>query len=341
MEMPTSLLPRIRTWRGYRRIFARPGVWTRAARHIAARHGLKVKRFEATFPGTCGVLSARLSPRGTAIVKIFPPMVRRDRRIEEAALRRLGAMPGFPAPRLIAQGRLHDRSTWDYLILDPREGRPIRELRNRMSGAASAACAAQLGRLLRRLHSLSPSGLRFPVSRRMDSRAARKRAASAALRRLRRARIFSPRCDKEIAERLPGLIEPRAREKPVLVHGDVTEDHVLLKRRGGRWRLSGLIDFADALIAPPFYELMPLWFGAFDRKPSMLRRFLKAYSPAVRINRRFRDRATAFTLIHLFGADCIAWLSRKDRRDPGAMDWNSLRDWLWPSALKGGSGGGI
>lgn len=339
MGMPTRLLPRIRTWDEYRKVFARPGIWTRAARHIAVRHGLKVRRFEATFPGTCGVLSARLAPSGTAMVKIFPPLVRSDRRIEAAALRRLESLPGFPAPRIIAQGRLRDRSNWGYLILAPREGSPIREVRDRMSGAAAANCAAQLGLLLKRLHALNPAGLGFPVSRRLDSRAARKRAISAALARLRRAGIFSPGFRTEAAKRLPGLLAPRAKERPVLVHGDVTEDHVLLERRGGRWRISGLIDYADAMIAPPLYELLPLWFGAFARKPLMLRRFFETYSPAVRMTRRFRDRAAAFTLIHLFGPASIVQILKKDKRDPALMDWDSFRDWLWPPAVRGGSGG--
>lgn len=330
MGMPTRLLPRIRSWKEYRRIFARTGTWTRAARHVATLHGLKIRRFEAVFPGTCGVLAARLYPQGKAIIKLFPPLVRPDHSVEMQVLRRLAAVPGFPAPRIAAQGRLRDRSEWGYLILEPRAGSPIREIRARMSTACLAACAAGLGRLLKRLHSLPVRDLAFPPARRLDNRPALKRTITAALRRLRRTGSFSAALREDIAARLPGLISPGAKVRAALVHGDVTEDHVLLTRRAGSWRLSGLIDFADAAIAPPLYEIMPLWFGAFARKPFMLRRFLGAYSPGLSIKKGFMDRATAFTLIHPFGPACIAQFLAKDGKDSRSMNWESLRDWLWP-----------
>lgn len=39
---------------------------------------------------------------------------------------------------------------------------------------------------------------------------------------------------------------------PVLLHGDLTADHLLLVEREGRWTIGGVIDFGDAQIGHPY-----------------------------------------------------------------------------------------
>jgi hygromycin-B 7''-O-kinase len=47
----------------------------------------------------------------------------------------------------------------------------------------------------------------------------------------------------------------RGAGEPLLVHADLHPGNLMLTERGGRWALSGVLDFADALRAPPAYDL--------------------------------------------------------------------------------------
>ena len=60
----------------------------------------------------------------------------------------------------------------------------------------------------------------------------------------------------EWLERLePYLSDWRDTGAPCLVHADLHPGNLMLTRRDGRWSLSGVIDFADTLRAPPSYDL--------------------------------------------------------------------------------------
>src|SRR5262249_9433736 len=58
-----------------------------------------------------------------------------------------------------------------------------------------------------------------------------------------------------------------------LVHGDITADHVFVDRA----ELVGLIDWGDALIADPYYELVAVYFDAFGGQRPLLTEFLRGY----------------------------------------------------------------
>jgi hygromycin-B 7''-O-kinase len=42
-----------------------------------------------------------------------------------------------------------------------------------------------------------------------------------------------------------------------LLHADLTSSNVMIGNSGGRWNVTGSIDFADALIGAPVYDLSP------------------------------------------------------------------------------------
>ena len=67
---------------------------------------------------------------------------------------------------------------------------------------------------------------------------------------------------------MPTYLEEAMR--PCLVPGDITGDHVLVERRGQAWRLAGLIDFGDALVADPAHELVALAVDLFRCNRALL-----------------------------------------------------------------------
>ena len=117
----------------------------------------------------------------------------------------------------------------------------------------------------------------------------------------------------------------------VIVHGDLNAEHLLLDERGGRWTMSGLIDFGDARIGVPDYEWMPLWLGLCNRDPGMMRAILQAYDPALLQDARIGRRIAAWTLLHDFGTDAISELFENTGTIRPARSLQVLRSLVWPA----------
>lgn len=100
-----------------------------------------------------------------------------------------------------------------------------------------------------------------------------------------------------IGERTTGFAEPPF--EPVLLSADLTEEHVLLAERKGRWRVTGLIDFGDAVMGHPHYDFIAvLAFFTFGR-PVRSRALVEAYG--LELTPALADRLTTYCLLHGFG----------------------------------------
>jgi Ser/Thr protein kinase RdoA (MazF antagonist) len=121
-----------------------------------------------------------------------------------------------------------------------------------------------------------------------------------------------------------------------LVNGDLTEDHLLLEQRAGRWQISGLIDFADSLVAPVEYEWGALWFSGLARDAACLRQFMAAYDAALPLDAAFFRRAMAFTFLHEFSAAILAEVM-KELHHPAVHSIAELQTLLWENPNKFGS----
>lgn len=123
-----------------------------------------------------------------------------------------------------------------------------------------------------------------------------------------------------------------------LLHGDMTEDHVLVeqvKTEAGtgnaesKWQVTGLIDFGDAEVGPLFYEWVALWFALFRQDATAFRAFLERYEGSV--PDIAAGRAMVFTLLHRFNSAIIAHVLRRRSVDPsGVADLAALVDLMWP-----------
>lgn len=81
----------------------------------------------------------------------------------------------------------------------------------------------------------------------------------------------------------------------VFVHGDLTKENILIDQNNQIF----VIDFADSLVAPYYYEFPPILFDLFDFNPILIKTFLKDVSPST------VDVIFNSLMIHEFGADFI------------------------------------
>jgi len=103
----------------------------------------------------------------------------------------------------------------------------------------------------------------------------------------------------EFLDRLPLLFEPDV--QPVLLSADVTDEHVLVGKRGGRWELTGYIDFGDAMLGPPYYDFVAPGCSITHASPRLRRAMLLGYGFSEgQLDERLSERLMAYTLVHRF-----------------------------------------
>ena len=173
-------------------------------------------------------------------------------------------LPELPVPRLFGYGR---EGSLEYLLISRVAGVPVWEATPirptalpgvHVEGEARAALLRDLGRLLRRLHSLPSAPLResglYPGDR--DSGDTRRRVESLLAGALAAIRAEPGSWELEVS---PETIAARVREclagevqAPMPLHSNPGPEHVLIDPDS--LRLCGLIDFGDAYFSHPAFD---------------------------------------------------------------------------------------
>ena len=235
---------------------------------------------------------------GDVVVKLFghTRAWREGYRAERAAHVLIAGDAGISAPTLIADGRLFigSESSWPYLITRRIHG--LDWTVSTLSDSQKADIAVDLGRQIRRVHALHPWGgvatqADWPV-RNVAEAAAR---SSLPPHLARQAEEFVARIglldnpNMYKSDRSAGSV----RDKPeglVFVPGDLFPRHILVEHG----RLTGIIDWGDAMVTDRHYELAKLFLDTFHCDKKLLRTFLDASNWPV--GKDFARRALALAL---------------------------------------------
>jgi hygromycin-B 7''-O-kinase len=167
----------------------------------------------------------------------------------------------IPVPSLLAAGELFpdaEEWSWPYLVTRRLSGEPVRVLDRSRSDLT--ALATRLGGVAANLHRLVPPA---PIASR-DTIGVLRRSASERLERLG--------LPRHLLEQVPEYLAD-APAPSVLVHADITADHVFLEEG----RLEGIIDWGDAMVADRHYEFVAVYLDALAGSRELFRAFLDGY----------------------------------------------------------------
>ena len=258
------------------RLFQSARAFEPLAKAIFQRHGLPFCALTRTKPGTNAVFFA-----GEYVLKIFAPMesgfsTGRDYETERFGLTRAAAL-GVPSPRLTASGTVQDRYRFDYLVMARVPGRELGEMMDALTADERMDIGRSLRTFVRRMDTPCEA---FPA-RPLRSPAAEARWAG-----------FPATFCAEREAYLAGT----AYGAPVYIHGDLTCDNILVTPEGGIC----VIDYADALTAPPEVELACVICEAFHLEKAFLKGFFGNYDP-----RALAETCLEGLLLHDFGANII------------------------------------
>lgn len=281
------------------------------------------KEIETAFPGTCAVFLVDRE----LVLKLYPPFLVSDFFKEREIVERIGGQISA-LPRLLATGVYRDRIDWPYLIFEYRRGQPIRELRAELGPGEKQTLASEIGHLIRQVHE-TPLVDFVSIDGRSQawSRFLEKRRAACLGELSNRTSLTDPILD-EVSAFLDTVELTSPGFTPLLINADLTEDHLLLLQQGRAWRISALLDWADAEAGAADYEWVALWFGLCDRDPDMFRQIIWAYNPTLTLEASFHNRVLAYTFLHRFGADIIAGVFARNDYPP-ARSLAELEAQLW------------
>lgn len=275
----------ITTWDEWAKVFCDRDAFLPLVQAIYAREGLPVPaRLGGLTPGTNAVFRA-----GDTVVKVFVPPgpwfdSARDYETELAMLRYAQAQ-GIATSTLLAAGEIADKYLFRYLILAHVDGQEAGEALGAMSATEKRGFAQALRGLTHKLNQPA-AGVLQPID--LKARA-----------------VHNPRLNMLPDGLRADMIrrtEALGWDRDVIVHGDMTGENLLVTPQGGLV----LIDFADSVLGPYWYEYAPIVFELFDCDHDLVRAFAGEGDL-----RAFVREVVDAVALHDFGANILCDFQRR------------------------------
>jgi hygromycin-B 7''-O-kinase len=317
-----AILPDIETRQDYVRVYRDADTWLPAMRVICQRHRLDATRLEFAPPGSHVIF--QVQPE--RYIKLFSPLWGQDFVAERLVLRKLSERSDLPVPRLLAEGEIEG---WPYAILTAVQGVPLCQVWEALSAPDRAHVAARCGEFMAALHATQTQGLEalathWPTFVEAQTQDCIHHLAQSDLDEKWRQATLAFLGD------LPPLYAPGF--QPVLLSADVTDEHLLLSQRGGRWELTGYVDFGDAMLGHPLYEFAAPGCCITRGSPDLQRAMLLAYGYAeAQLNSTLAAQLMAYTLLHRF-INIPELLKMFGSRRPASFE--ELKSALWSFASR-------
>jgi hygromycin-B 7''-O-kinase len=282
------LLPRIRT---YDEFLASPrdeGTYRPAIEEICRRHGLPTDRLSKYAGGSTIVFAVG----ERHVVKLFEPLFHDAAETERTVLAHVHGRLGVPTPGVVAAGELEG---WRYVVMDQLDGTILKEVWDEVEQGDRIAVCECLGAAISRLHALPSADLDLPGPEWPD------------FLRSQRETCVERQRERGLPEawlrQIPGFLESvdLPAGPTVLLHTEVMLEHVLVRRGGAGWEVTGLFDFEPAMRGAPEYELGSIGIFVAMGDPALLRAFLTGYGyPGGPFTPQVQRRVLAYTLLHRY-----------------------------------------
>jgi hygromycin-B 7''-O-kinase len=278
-------IPKITTTEDFQK-HLRDDFWTDFARSICRRHKISFNRLLRSEYGENIVflVDAKYA------VKIYTPF-RRGFIREKSALEFAKDKTSLIMPEVIFEGEIEG---YNYIVLTQLKGISItRNIWLRLDEREQKSIVSQLAAGLRELHSHNAQPINFDwvkfVNHQTATVYARQKATGANLEWLERIPFY-------LEENLPLLPEDSA---PVFLHGDVHFGNLRFIEKNGKWRISGLFDFADSLSGFHEYDFLAVGVLMIQGQSEIQREFLLSYGyKKNEINETLRRRLMLLTILY-------------------------------------------
>jgi serine/threonine protein kinase len=251
-------------------------VWKPLISFILDKEKLPVSIIENLLPGTHAVFKS-----GKYVVKIFAPIEsgfdgNTDFESEKLALSFVHSL-GVPVPKLIAAGKIDDKYSFSYMIMEYINGLDFNEYSKNFDNKEKITFAKHLRKITDSFNRKCDFFNRVYTENGKNKR-------------------WNKYSERFKAERLEYL-HNNAPGGKIFVHGDLCYDNLIIDSNGNIF----IIDFADSVIAPLVYEHAHLASVLFNFDKSYLQGYFGEYKTDNLVDLCFNG-----LLIHDFGGDIIS-----------------------------------
>ena len=227
-------------------------------------------------------------------LKLFGPTAGRQFFIERSVLRTLEDYNTIPTPRIIDEGQRPQAPP--YLIMTAISGSTAEDIWDDLSRSEQLAIARELGLITATVHRLPQDDLTI-VEQQFGDKS--ERIALHAARRTAEIKATETLSTHE-RDALLSFLHLEAREHldgpPNFTHSELAHNHIYLSREKGAMKVAGIIDWADAVLGPPEWDIVYLWFWTFSGDREAMRECLQALYADSRPPDRFARRCMAAIL---------------------------------------------
>ncbi len=287
----------------YGRQFTDITVWRRAIEWVCQRHNIAITTMHAGLAGTHPVFLVQNGQQ--YVIKFYETQFFSGTRsywVEHELYQWLPSALPIAIPRLLGSGTLEDSGTWPYIITSVIPGTSFGEVRPMVGTADTTTLAIMLGNILAQLHRIPVQSAPFLVELRNAFGQFINRQYELCVANHRQWNTLPAHLIAQIPRYLAAHEHFYNPLSACLIHADLTHDHVLGEFQDGKWRMTGLIDFGDAWVGDPIYELVALHLSIFQLDRQLLKTFLAAYTLDSAVRNRFVKRAMLATLLFEFNS---------------------------------------
>ncbi|MGC2236986.1 MAG: phosphotransferase [Pyrinomonadaceae bacterium] len=264
----------------------RDDIWLDVAKTICRRHNLPFRNLKRSEHGENIVFLVD----NTSVIKIYTPF-RKGFQREKAALRLIQNKNSLPLPVILFEGEIEGLN---YLVTNQHEGILMtREIWLGLSTRDQVEIISQLAEILRELHLREAETINF------DWQSFIGHQALTAFERQK-----AKGANAEWLERLPFYLEENLKLLPksganVFLHGDVHFGNLRFMQANGRWKISGLFDFADSLKGFHEYEFVAVGVLMIQGQKEIQREFFLSYGyKENELDEAFRRRLMLLTILY-------------------------------------------
>lgn len=234
------------------------------------------------------------SHNGELVIKLYPSFFKNEFEREIEVLKNIENDITFvEIPRVHSVGSYEG---WDYLIMSELKGTLLIDLWDQLTIEEKKECSKDLGKVIREFHSIPSNNFkRIDV----DWQTFIKNQYLNVVANQQKSKLSQ----KLFADLKDYVDESYIDYNPTLrlLTGEYTPFNLLFNKENSKWKLTGVIDFADCFLGDPEYDLLGPILFMFNGKKEFTTSFLISYGYTEEdLNDSFRKKLMIYTILHRF-----------------------------------------
>lgn len=243
-------------------------------------------------------------------LKLYGTTFERPFHVERSVLQTLvDHANAIPAPHLIAA---RERSQLPpYLIMTEIAGATVQDSWENVTRAEQLAIAREIGTITADIHRLPQEDL-ADVERQFGGRSEyAKQMQTERIAQIEIAEQLSIRQRDALLDYLLGEAQEFLDEPPVFTHSDFSHAHIYIARETDKVKVTGFIDWAEAMLGPAKWDIAFHWFWTINQDPGAMRECLKAFYPDGQLPERFARRCLSTHLYSFSMGELFPYFTEK------------------------------